>query len=81
MTSILDDLILDKIIADAQARHDANAALLREALEALKLAVEWRDKLAASPSSQESWDALVEEDGCLDNEARIAITKLEERLK
>jgi hypothetical protein len=42
-------------------------------LAALEAAVEWRDKLAANPTSQEAWDALVEEDGCLDNEARDAI--------
>ena len=46
-----------------------NAALL----EALEVAVEWRDKLAANPTSQEAWEALVEENGCLDNEARAAI--------
>lgn len=44
-------------------------------LEALEVAVEWRDKLAANPESREAWEALVEEDGCLDNEARAAIEK------
>ena len=62
------------------AREALDAMVMREALETLKTAVEWRDKLADDPASQEAWEALVDEDGCLDNEARAAITKLEARL-
>ncbi|KKN75236.1 hypothetical protein LCGC14_0382350 [marine sediment metagenome] len=48
-----------------------------EARRLLEEAVEWRDKLAAHPESQEAWEALVGEDGCLDNEARAFLAQPE----
>jgi hypothetical protein len=38
--------------------------------ELLEQAVEWRDKLFANPMDEEAWEALIGEDGCLDNDAR-----------
>jgi hypothetical protein len=38
--------------------------------ELLRWAVEWRDKLFANPMDEEAWEALIGEDGCLDNDAR-----------
>ena len=56
-------------------KKDCAQCLIPEMAAALEMAVEWRDKLAASPASQEAWEALVEEDGCLDNEARAVLEK------
>ncbi len=50
----------------------AAEALLAQG-EALEVALEWRDKLFANPVDEEAWNALVGEDGCLDNEARAAL--------
>ncbi len=48
-------------------------AIIDKLLDALEAAVYWRDKLAAKPESEEAWESLVGEDGCLDNDARAAI--------
>ena len=56
-------------------KKDCHACIVRELVEALKAAIEWRDKLAANPMSQEAWEGLVGEDGCLDNEARAVLEK------
>jgi len=64
-----------------RAELDRYKALAERRGEALVTAIYWRDKLAAKPESQEAWEALVEEGGCLNNEARATINMKPEEAK
>jgi hypothetical protein len=80
-----DHRIIARVIEYDLAAAGANAEFIARAvnshaqlLEALEAAVEWRDKVFANPQGEEAWEALVGEDGCLDNEARAAIEAAKE---